>query len=59
VENPPLNLKEIKVRPVLPSEETRYRELMQCHHYLGDLPKISETLWYVASLDDQWVEVLY
>jgi len=53
-----LNLKEIQVRPVLPSEETRYRELMQCHHYLGDLPKISETLWYVASLDDQWVALL-
>jgi hypothetical protein len=22
---------------------------MQAHHYLGFLPKIGETLWYVAS----------
>jgi hypothetical protein len=58
VENPPLNLKAIQVRPVFPFEETRYRELMQRHHYLGDLPKISETLWYVAILDDQWVALL-
>jgi hypothetical protein len=53
-----LNLKAIQVRPVLSSEEARYRELMQRHHYLGDLPKISETLWYVAILDDHWVALL-
>jgi hypothetical protein len=28
---------------------------MQAHHYLGPLPKISETLWYVATFADQWV----
>lgn len=58
METLPLNLKSIQVRPVLPSEETRYRELMQRHHYLGDLPKISETLWYVATLDGVWVALL-
>jgi hypothetical protein len=58
LENPPLNLNAIQVRPVLPSEETHYRELMQCHHYLGDLPKISETLWYVATLNGEWVALL-
>jgi len=31
---------------------------MQEHHYLGSLPKISETLWYVAALGDQWVALL-
>ena len=31
---------------------------MQEHHYLGALPKISETLWYVATLGDQWVALL-
>ena len=31
---------------------------MQKHHYLGALPKISETLWYVATFDDQWIALL-
>jgi hypothetical protein len=39
-------------------EEQRYQELMQAHHYLGALPKISETIWYVALWGDQWVALL-
>jgi hypothetical protein len=31
---------------------------MQQHHYLGALPKISKTLWYVATFADQWVALL-
>ena len=31
---------------------------MQQHHYLGRLPKISETLWYIALFGDQWVALL-
>ena len=31
---------------------------MQEHHYLGALPKISETLWYVATFDDRWIALL-
>jgi len=31
---------------------------MQQHHYLGSLPKISETLWYVATWREQWVALL-
>ena len=31
---------------------------MQEHHYLGALPKIGESLWYVASWCDQWVALL-
>lgn len=31
---------------------------MAAHHYLGALPKISETLWYVAFWRDQWVAIL-
>src|SRR3990172_6895872 len=53
-----LNLREIFVRPVHPSEEQRYQQLMQEHHYLGSLPKISETLWYVALWGYQWVGLL-
>lgn len=31
---------------------------MQTHHYLGSLPKIGETLWYVAIWRSQWVALL-
>ena len=53
-----LNLRESVVRPVRPFEEQRYQRLMQEHHYLGSLPKIGETLWYVASLRDEWTALL-
>lgn len=53
-----MDLWEIHVRPVGRFEEQRYEELMQKHHYLGRLPKISETLWYIALWRDQWVALL-
>ena len=31
---------------------------MQEHHYLGFLPKIGETLWYIASWHEEWVALL-
>lgn len=53
-----LDLREVQVRPIERLEERRYKELMGKHHYLGDLPKISETLWYVARRQDQWVALI-
>jgi len=53
-----LDLWEIQVQPVNRLEEPCYQELMQTHHYLGALPKISETLWYIALWRDQWVALL-
>jgi hypothetical protein len=53
-----LNLKDIIVRPVHPYEEHRYQELMRDHHYLGYLPKISETIQYVAQWGDEWLALL-
>jgi hypothetical protein len=53
-----LNLQEIVVRPVYPFEEAYYQEQMQKHHYLGFLPKIGETLWYLASWQNKWVALL-
>jgi hypothetical protein len=53
-----MNLLEVLVRPVRSLEEPRFEKLMQAHHYLGALPKISETLWYVATFDDQWMALL-
>lgn len=53
-----MNLDAVQVRPVARSEEPLHRELMAGHHYLGYLPKIGHTLWYVASYQDQWVALL-
>ena len=53
-----MDLCEIVVRPLGSGEEPRYQELLRQHHYLGALPKISETLWYVASGRGEWVALL-
>ncbi|NTV58951.1 MAG: DUF4338 domain-containing protein, partial [Deltaproteobacteria bacterium] len=50
-----MNLREVVVRPVERLEEHQFQELMHEHHYLGFVPKISETLWYIALWRDQWV----
>lgn len=51
-------LAEIQLRPVERGEEARYQAQMAQHHYLGPLPKIGETAWYVATWRDQWVAQL-
>ena len=51
-------LSELQLRPVERSEETRYQDQMARNHYLGDLAKIGETLWYVATWREQWVAQL-
>jgi len=53
-----VDLGEVVVRPVRACEEARYQELMQQHHYLGALPKIGETLWYVGSWGQAWVALV-
>jgi len=53
-----VDLHTLQVRPVIKSEEARYRELMQQHHYLGDLPKIGHSLWYVATHGEEWAALL-
>ena len=50
-----MSLSEVVVDIVVPEEEARFRALMQAHHYLGALPKIGETLWYVAHLNGTWL----
>lgn len=51
-------LTQLHVRPVLRHEEPRYKAQMATHHYLGDLAKIGETLWYVATWGHEWVAQL-
>ena len=53
-----MQLQDITVRPVRHSEEQLFRELMQKHHYLGALPKIGNTLWYVAAYQNEWQALL-
>ncbi len=53
-----LNLEELRVHPVQRAEEQRYQALMQAHHYLGALPKIGETVWYVATYRNEWVALV-
>ena len=53
-----IDLKQLSVRPVTASEEPRYRELMQQHHYLGDLAKIGHTLWHIATYKEVWIALL-
>lgn len=51
-------LREMAVRLVRSDEQPRYQELMRAHHYLGHLPKIGETLWYVATWREKWLALL-
>jgi hypothetical protein len=51
-------LSELQVHAVERGEENRYQEQMARHHYLGALPKIGETVWYVATWREHWVAQL-
>ena len=53
-----MNLSQVTVRPVEPSEETTFQGLMQQYHYLGSLPKIGNTIWYVATCNNEWLGLL-
>ena len=53
-----LKLFQIIVRPVHRAEESQFQELMQLYHYLGALPKIGNTIWYVATNNDEWVALI-
>jgi hypothetical protein len=53
-----LKLSQIIVRPVHRAEESQFQEDMQSFHYLGALPKIGNTIWYVAINNDKWVALI-
>ena len=53
-----MNLQEIIIQPVQPNEQERFQSLMKAHHYLGALPKIGHTLWYVASYHNEWLALI-
>ena len=53
-----MNLQEIIIQPVQPGDQKHFQSLMETHHYLGALPKIGHTLWYVASYRNEWLALL-
>ena len=53
-----MDLREVVVEPVAAGDEGRYQHLMQAHHYLGALPKIGQTRWYVGRWHDEWVALM-
>ena len=53
-----MQLDQISVRPIFKQEESKYWQLMETHHYLGAIPRIGETLWYVATYETQWIALI-
>ena len=53
-----MHLQSLTVRIVKRSEESMFKKLMQSHHYLGALPKIGNTLWYIALYQNKWQALL-
>ena len=48
----------LQVRPIGASDDHRFQQLIQAHHYLGALPKIGNTLRYVAEQEGRWLGLL-
>jgi len=53
-----VDLSELTIRPIEQGEDDRYQQLLERHHYLGAIPKIGQTLRYVAQHGDTWVALL-
>jgi hypothetical protein len=53
-----VDLSELTLRPIERGEDERYQQLLERHHYLGAIPKIGQTLRYVAQHGDTWVALL-
>lgn len=48
----------VVVRPIEPSELSRWLELMRAHHYLGFGKSAGKRILYVATIDGEWVALL-
>ncbi|MCK5348011.1 MAG: DUF4338 domain-containing protein [Desulfobacula sp.] len=53
-----MDLHKIIVRPIYHSEESFFQKKMQAHHYLGALPKIGNTIWYIATYSNNCLALL-
>ncbi len=50
-----MDLSKVTVRPIAADEEARYQQLLEHHHYLGAIPKIGQTVRYVALYEGEGV----
>jgi len=48
----------LTVTPITKQDEPTYVRLLETHHYLGAIPKIGETIWYVARDETEWVALI-
>ena len=53
-----VDLAKLTVRPIGANEDGQFQQLLDQHHYLGAIPKIGQTLRYVAQHDGAWVALL-
>lgn len=53
-----MNLSQVIVQPIQPAEVNHFQELMSAHHYLGALPKIGNTIRYVATWNGEWLSLI-
>ena len=53
-----MQIHNMTLRPVSRGEEPMFKALMQQHHYLGWLPKIGNTIWYIAIYQNKWQALL-
>ena len=58
MENSPINLKLLVVRPVHLDEVPRWRAVMAAEHYLGFGKSAGERVHYVATIGDEWVGLI-
>lgn len=49
---------DLRVHPLAARDQTRWRQLMEAHHYLGWTPRIGESIEYVATIDAHWVALV-
>ena len=53
-----MDFSKVTVGPIAPDKDDGFQQLLEQHHYLGAIPKIGQTLRYVAQYDGAWVAVL-
>ena len=53
-----MDFSKVTVVPVAADEDGRFQALLERHHYLGAIPKIGQTVRYVAQYNGTWVGLL-
>ncbi len=51
-------LEDLLVSPITQHEAPKYQQLMGLHHYLGAIPRIGESIWYVGILKGKWIALI-